>query len=78
MRHSIRLVLLDHHDRLPLFSSIDETDGHTFWYPIGGGRWWTLPDLTKTPDRLAPAELISRLTDLLLKGPLAEPITLDA
>ncbi|MGW6424597.1 NUDIX hydrolase [Nocardia sp. NPDC055053] len=154
VRHSIRLVLLDQHDRLLLFSGIDETDGHTFWYPIGGGRekgetpqqtaareareetgltnltlgpelwrrrahvtwggttydcheryflarvaafdidtsgftaveratvtghrWWTLADLAENPDRVAPGELISRLADLLLNGPPAEPITLGA
>ncbi|MEV0060890.1 NUDIX domain-containing protein [Nocardia sp. NPDC050718] len=154
VRHSIRLVLLDEHDRLLLFSGTDEADGRTFWYPIGGGtedgetpqqtaareaheetgltdlvvgpevwrrrayatwggttydcreryflarvpafdidtsgfteveratvtghRWWTLADLAANPDRVVPGDLLTRLADLLLKGPPAEPITLDA
>ncbi|MFI6776090.1 NUDIX hydrolase [Nocardia sp. NPDC050412] len=38
LRPAVRLVLLDDKDRLLLFSSTDDSDGHTFWYPVGGGR----------------------------------------
>ncbi|MFI9504906.1 NUDIX hydrolase [Nocardia sp. NPDC052566] len=37
-RPTVRVVLLDEEDRLLLFSSIDDSDGHIFWYPVGGGR----------------------------------------
>ncbi|MFQ6326756.1 NUDIX hydrolase [Nocardia sp. CWNU-33] len=38
LRTSVRLLLLDEADRLLMFSSIDDSDGHTFWFPAGGGR----------------------------------------
>ncbi|MEV0296820.1 NUDIX domain-containing protein [Nocardia sp. NPDC050710] len=38
LRTSARLLLIDETDRLLLFSSTDDSDGHTFWCPIGGGR----------------------------------------
>ncbi|MET9498289.1 NUDIX domain-containing protein [Streptomyces sp. NPDC006552] len=37
LRPTVRVLLLDEADRLLLFSSQDESDGHTFWYPVGGG-----------------------------------------
>ncbi|MDJ1130760.1 NUDIX hydrolase [Streptomyces iconiensis] len=37
IRHSSRALLLDEEDLLLLFSSKDEADGSTFWYPVGGG-----------------------------------------
>lgn len=37
IRPSVRVVLLDDADRLLLFSSVDDNDGRTFWYPPGGG-----------------------------------------
>lgn len=37
-RPTVRVLLLDEADRLLLFSSQDDSDGHTFWYPAGGGR----------------------------------------
>ncbi|MEU0503571.1 NUDIX domain-containing protein [Nocardia sp. NPDC005998] len=37
-RISVRLVLLDERDRLLLLSSTDESDGHTFWFTVGGAR----------------------------------------
>lgn len=37
-RTSARLLLLDERNRLLLLSSTDESDGHTFWFTVGGGR----------------------------------------
>jgi 8-oxo-dGTP pyrophosphatase MutT (NUDIX family) len=36
-RPTVRVVLMDDHDRLLMFSSTDDSDGHTFWFPVGGG-----------------------------------------
>jgi 8-oxo-dGTP pyrophosphatase MutT (NUDIX family) len=36
-RPTVRVVLLDERDRLLMFSSTDDSDGHTFWFPPGGG-----------------------------------------
>ncbi|MER5431776.1 NUDIX domain-containing protein [Streptomyces sp. NPDC002588] len=36
-RPTARVLLLDESDRLLMFSSKDDRDGHTFWYPVGGG-----------------------------------------
>ncbi|MFI6170248.1 NUDIX hydrolase [Nocardia sp. NPDC051052] len=36
-RTSVRLLLVDDKDRLLLFASHDDSDGHRYWYPIGGG-----------------------------------------
>ncbi|MFD6162430.1 NUDIX hydrolase [Nocardia sp. NPDC060256] len=36
-RTSVRLLLVDDKDRLLLFVSHDDSDGHRYWYPIGGG-----------------------------------------
>ncbi|MEV6217739.1 NUDIX domain-containing protein [Nocardia sp. NPDC051833] len=65
VRHSIRLVLLDEHDRLLLFSGTDEADGRTFWYPIGGGT-----EDGETPQQTAAREAHEEtgLTDLVV-GP---------
>lgn len=43
---------------------------------VTGHHWWTLPELTTTPARIAPGELVTRLTDLLRDGPPPTPITL--
>ncbi|GAA2264931.1 hypothetical protein GCM10010145_43630 [Streptomyces ruber] len=37
IRHSARALLLDEDGRLLLFSSVDDDNGETFWYPVGGG-----------------------------------------
>jgi 8-oxo-dGTP pyrophosphatase MutT (NUDIX family) len=37
IRPAARVLLLDEADRILLFASISEQDGHTFWYPAGGG-----------------------------------------
>ncbi|MEW2289184.1 NUDIX domain-containing protein [Streptomyces sp. NPDC047841] len=36
-RLAARVLLLDEADRLLLFAGRDDGDGHTFWYPAGGG-----------------------------------------
>lgn len=36
-RTSVRLLLVDDKNRLLLFASHDDSDGHRYWYPIGGG-----------------------------------------
>ncbi|WP_216918363.1 NUDIX hydrolase [Nocardia noduli] len=38
LRPTVRLLILDEKDRLLMFSGTDDSDGHTFWFPIGGGR----------------------------------------
>ena len=37
IRHSARALILDEDNLLLLFSSTDDADGSTFWYPVGGG-----------------------------------------
>jgi 8-oxo-dGTP pyrophosphatase MutT (NUDIX family) len=37
IRHSARALLLDEDDKVLLFSSVDDDNGETFWYPVGGG-----------------------------------------
>jgi 8-oxo-dGTP pyrophosphatase MutT (NUDIX family) len=36
-RPTARVLLVDEERRLLLFSARDESDGHTFWFPAGGG-----------------------------------------
>src|SRR3954468_17480268 len=37
LRHSVRVLLLDEHDRLLLFRSEQPDTGAAFWFPPGGG-----------------------------------------
>ena len=44
---------------------------------LAAWRWWTLPELESTPERLVPDDLGARLRDLLRDGPPSKPIDLD-
>jgi 8-oxo-dGTP pyrophosphatase MutT (NUDIX family) len=37
IRHAVRVLLLDEHDRLLLFRAEDPGTGAVFWFPAGGG-----------------------------------------
>jgi len=37
LRHAVRVLLLDEHDRLLLFRAEAEASGAPFWFPPGGG-----------------------------------------
>jgi ADP-ribose pyrophosphatase YjhB (NUDIX family) len=37
LRHAVRVLLLDEHDRLLLFRAEDPATGAAFWFPAGGG-----------------------------------------
>jgi 8-oxo-dGTP pyrophosphatase MutT (NUDIX family) len=37
LRHSVRVLLLDEEDRLPLFRGEEPETGAGFWFPAGGG-----------------------------------------
>ncbi|WP_328995702.1 NUDIX domain-containing protein [Kribbella sp. NBC_01245] len=44
---------------------------------ITGHKWWTLRELTLTPDLLRPANLPALITDLLHQGPPEIPTSVD-
>lgn len=45
---------------------------------LTAARWWGLPELAATTDRLTPRDLANRLDQLLREGPPQSPIAVDA
>ncbi len=60
------LVRVDRHEVNPTIDLVPEG--------VYGHRWWTLDELAKTTERLAPRGLATQLRDLLEHGPPAAPI----